>query len=86
MQMLAQKVFSHILTHTHTYTHARTHAHMQVLARKANLTDVNIAWQIMLDDGVHPNCRTYSALLTVYANFAVSEVCTCVCIFVHVCV
>jgi len=44
-----------------------------VLMRKANLADVDTAWQMMLDDGVSPNCKTYSALLTVYANSAVSE-------------
>jgi len=44
-----------------------------VPSRQATPADGAQAWRMMLDAGVAPNCRTYSALLTLYANAAIAQ-------------
>ena len=42
-------------------------------AGQATLDDGAEAWKMMRESGIAPNCRTYSAMLTFFANFAVAE-------------
>jgi hypothetical protein len=54
-----------------TYTSMLDALAKAILCSKASLDDVDAAWGMMLADGVLPNCRSYSAMLTACANAAV---------------
>jgi len=44
-----------------------------VPAGQATLDDGDEVWKMMTESGIAPNCRTYSAMLTFFANFAVAQ-------------
>ena len=51
-----------------TYTSMIDAVSKALLTRTAAVNDVTNVWKLMLDDGVLPNCKTYSAAYTAYAN------------------